>query len=390
MITTLIFDIQCGVSGDMIVGSMLDLGVDHRLLSEELEKLDLPGWRISPEKTNRYGLSGYSAGITATVEDRERNLNDIRSIINKSRLSYYVKETSLNVFTRLAEAEARVHNQVPDTVHFHETGAVDSIVDIVAFSIVMEMLGVKEIYFTEFCFGTGTVRSQHGELPVPVPAVVELTRGFRVRYTERRGELVTPTGAAILTALGTQITAEPSFTLVKNGTGFGTRPYPFPSYTRAMLVEKDDITREEIYQIEVNIDDMNPQIYPYLMEEVFKKGALDMYITPIVMKKGRPGSLITILATSEAIDSIKESIYRETTSLGIRYFKVSREKLQREYTTVNLGRNSIRIKTGYYKGNPVNVQPEFDDCKKTAENSGHPLKEIFRKARNAFTGSEGA
>ena len=380
---SLLFDIQLGVSGDILLASLLDSGLSLGDLKSELMKLNLDQWGITVQQDIKNHLAGKSITVTTGEQKAERNITDIAAIIEGSTLSPTVKKNSMAIFNRLASAEASVHGTTPDAVHFHEVGALDSIIDTVGFCIAMELLDVKKILFTEFCMGRGTVNSRHGEIAIPVPAVVELTKGYRSRLTDKLGELITPTGAAILTALGQQIESTISYTVLRYGIGFGTRPYPFPSYTRAFFIELTE-PAEEIFQLECNIDDMNPQLYPYIIERLLEGGALDAYIIPVVMKKGRSGVLLIVISTLERVDWVKECIYRETTTLGIRYMPVVREKLDRSSETITLFNQKIGVKVGYHQNRVINVHPEFEDCKKAAQRSGHPLEEIMRLAREAY------
>jgi uncharacterized protein (TIGR00299 family) protein len=379
---SVIFDIQFGASGDMLIASLLDCGLSLSSLKEELLKLGIHNWDISTKKINKYHISGSCIHIS-TGEGESRNINDIKDIIQNSGLSSAAKNNISKVFNRLASAEAKIHGTSVDDVHFHEVGAIDSIIDVSSFCIAMQLLEIERIFFNEFCFGRGTVNSSHGELPIPVPAVVELSRGFTSRLTDRSGELVTPTAAAILTTLGTQLDKPVSYTIINHGIGFGTRDYSFPSYTRALLVKTDE-KDEAVVQLECNIDDMNPQLYPYIIERLLEGGALDAYISHTVMKKGRYGTLLTVISNHEQFDSLKQLIYRETTTLGIRAFNVIREKLDRKFDTVKVLDQEIRIKIGFYEGKIVNIHPEFEDCKKAAQKSGISLKEIMSKAREEY------
>ena len=381
---SIIFDINYGASGDMLLGALLDLGLDLNALKTELNKLSLPYWDISIETMIKDNLKGVQAKVKCLDNQPTRNLSEIIEIIKKCELTERIKNNILDIFQRLAIAEANVHGTTVERIHFHEVGAIDSIIDISAFCISLELLKIESFYFNEFCFGSGSIKSAHGEFPIPVPAVVELTRGLKSRITDRKGEIVTPTAAAILTSLGVQINELLSFTLLNNGIGFGTRAYSFPSFTRALLVKIEDTDVEEIYQLECNIDDMNPQIYPYLIDKLQKAGALDTYISQISMKKGRPGNLITIITKKENMDVLKEILYRETTTLGIRILKIVREKLDRIFDTIYIGNSAFRIKKGYFKDKVVNIQPEFEDCKKVAEEKEIPIKEIIDQVLSEY------
>lgn len=382
---TLFFDIQLGASGDMLLGSLLDLGLDHKELVRELQKLNIAGWEMVPEEISRYNMRGIAAGIRCSENGTSRNLSDITDIITKSALAKTVRDNVLAVFTRLAKAEAHVHGETIENVHFHEVGALDSIIDTCAFCIGVDMLKADTVYFSDFCFGTGTINSRHGEIPVPVPAVVELTKGFSCRHTRKHGELVTPTAAALLTTIGTQVSfMSPSGTTIGTGIGFGTRHYHFPSYTRSMYSENEDRTSERLALLEFNIDDMNPQIAPHLIDALLGKDALDVTATPTLMKKGRPGLIFTVLSEERNIDILKDIIYRESTTLGIRIQRIEREKLLRRYHRVTVCGQEIGVKTGVLHGEMVNIQPEYEDCRKAAIATGKSLQHIMQETLRVF------
>jgi len=384
----LYFDIQLGASGDMLLGSLFGPGLNRDRLITELRKLNLNGWSMTPEEITRHNIRGMTAGVRCADEGTSRNLSDIIEIIHQSTLSNSIRNNVCAVFTRLAKAEAHVHGKHIEDVHFHEVGAMDSIIDIAAFCIAIDMLRADRIHFSEFCFGTGTINSRHGEIPVPVPAVVELTKGFSCRHTRKHGELVTPTAAALLTTLGTQVgTVSPPGTIIATGIGFGTREYPFPSYTRAFFSETDDRITEHLILLECNIDDMNPQVAPYLIDVLLGKGALDVTATPAIMKKGRPGLVFSILAEENNIAPLKEIVFRESTTLGIRIQRVEREKLLRRYHHVTVEGQDITIKTGILNGETVNVQPEYEDCRKAAETTGKSLQIIMQEALKRYADS---
>lgn len=408
----LIFDLQFGASGDMLLGSLIDLGLDFKLLLEELNKIKLSGWQISPEKIVKNSISGTSANVSCNKKDQSRNLQSISKLIRESTLSNTVIENILKIFKRLAVAEAAVHGKNIEDVHFHEIGAVDSIVDISAFCISIEILKINKIYFNEIYLGSGIINSAHGEIPVPAPAVIELAKDYKVVFIQRSGEVITPTAAAILITMGSQLKEPFSFEIVKNGTGFGTRKYSFPSYTRVFLgnyydevceqtdffkvpaapdmpspqpeSESGSASSEVIIQIECNIDDMNPQIYPYLAGILFDNGALDVYLSEIIMKKGRPGILLTVLAEPNKINIIKNVIYKETTTIGLRIFKVLREKLRRDFEKICLYNHEVRIKIAYLNNTIVNIHPEFDDCMKIAVEMGKSVQEMLDLAKNIY------
>lgn len=381
---TAYFDISFGVSGDMLVGALIDAGLDVAALTDGLARLGIDGWSVEPEKTNRHGISGTLAHINAREEHRHRTLSDIGAIVERAGFSETVRDRVMRVFVRLAEAEARVHGIPAGEVHFHEVGALDSIIDVCAFCIALDLLRIGSAVFGDFHFGTGTIRTQHGEIPVPVPAVVELCRGFRGVMTGRAGELVTPTGAAILTALGSQVASLPAMKIDAQGFGFGSRDYPFTSYTRVILTRESPPAGDIIVQIECSIDDMNPQIYPHLLSRLFEIGVLDAYLTPVHMKKGRPGLLLTVVCAEQTTDAVRGILYAETTTLGLRSMRVAREKIDRSFETVTVDGCDINMKIGTRDGVVVNVSPEFDDCKSAADRTGKALKTIMARARHEY------
>ena len=391
MSRVLSFDLQFGASGDMLLGALFDLGLDQAALMAELSKLRLEGWSISPQKTRKHHLAGTAANVRCSETGVERRFRNIEAIILGSALGTTVAERAMKVFGRLADAEAAVHGSTREEIHFHEVGAIDSIIDITAFCAAIDLLGADSIVFGDFFFGTGTVMSRHGELPVPVPAVVRLAEGYGCRFTGREGELVTPTAAAILTALGTQTRPSGAPLLCATGIGFGSRNYPFPSYTRAMLFEKSEphAAVDEVFQIECNIDDMNPQVYPPLIDELLRNGALDAYLTAVNMKKGRPGTLITVIAPQEALEALRRTIYTETTTLGLRIRTVSRERLDRSFVTVSVDGRDIRIKQGVFLDGEVTAQPEYEDCARAARESGEPLRRVMARALEEYAKKSG-
>ncbi len=378
----LFFDIQLGASGDMLVGALLDMGIDPNELTNMLLKLKLSNWTISPKKIIKHSISGTSANISCKDDAHERNLDEIRTIIQKSGLPDRITGNIINIFENLANAEAKVHGKKQDEIHFHEIGAIDSIIDISAFCILINIMEINKIYYNTFHLGTGTIKSSHGEIPVPVPAVTELIKNHKSKITDKTGELITPTAAAILTTLGSQ-TKPADFTILETGTGFGTREHPFASFTRAFLIENLN-AYEDIQQIECNIDDMNPQLYPNIIEMLFSAGALDAYTCAITMKKGRPGTLLSVIANIENIPRLRDIIYSQTTTLGIRIFNITRDKLDRKYEKVSAYGEEIRIKIGYLNNNIINIQPEFEDCREAANKLNIPLKEVIAEAIHQY------
>ena len=378
MSKSLYFDIQFGASGDMLLAAMIDFGLDFRELIRNLSLLNLENWEINPVKVVKQSLSGTVANVKCSDDNVHRNIHDVQKIIQESGLGSAVKSNILKIFHKLAEAEAKVHGKSKEQIHFHEIGAADSIIDISAFCIAIDILDIENIYFNEFHLGTGVIKSAHGEIPIPVPAVVELIKGYKSILTNRNGELITPTAAAILSVLGHQVPDGFELSVLKNGVGFGTRDYPFASYTRSFLIETGSTA--SILQVECNIDDMNPQLYPAVIQQLLDGGALDAYTCGISMKKGRPGILLTVITDKEKIEDIKNIIYSNTTTLGLRYFEISREKLFRKYEKVTVFGYPITIKTGYLNDKLINIHPEFEDCKNAADKLKIALKDIMTEA----------
>jgi len=381
---SLYIDIQLGASGDMLLGALIDLGLDTDLLFEKLKKLQLQGWEINPKRVIRNSLAGISAGVSCKIDHTHRNLSEILSIIRNAGYNESTTGRIAGIFETLARAEAAVHDIDISDIHFHETGAIDSIVDITAFCLAIEILNIDNVYFNTFNFGTGTITASHGEIPVPSPATVLISRGFEAVFTSKHGELVTPSAAAILTTIGEQCAILPLSTIESNGTGFGTRDYGFLSCTRAFLLSEYAGAGELVLQVECNIDDINPQLIPYIMEKCIDAGALDAYCTQILMKKGRPGFLVTILVTADLLNIIRQLLYAETTTLGLRIHRMYREKAAREFTTITLKGKIIRIKKGKDTNGLLTVHPEYEDCRIFAETHGISLKKVFYLAQQEY------
>ncbi|MEJ5361822.1 MAG: nickel pincer cofactor biosynthesis protein LarC [Spirochaetota bacterium] len=374
-------DVQLGASGDMLVGALLDMGLPVDVLITQLQSLSVKGYAIVPKKVERYGIHGTQAGITACIDTTHRNLAAINDIIVHTTCSDTVKKNAMKVFDTLATAEGAVHGIPKEEVHFHEVGAIDSIVDILSFCIGIEYLAIDTLYYSTFALGTGTIKTQHGNLPLPAPATVKLTHGKQVMFTGLEGELTTPTAAAILVTLGTQHTHFGG-TIANAGIGFGTRDYGFPSYTRVLLIDDTSYEYEVLSVLECTIDDMNPEIYPHVAELLFEAGARDVYMQQVIAKKGRPGVVISVLCPFNAVDQCTQILFRQTTTLGVRAFTVNRYSLPREFATVTLYGEEIRIKQSYrYELSP---KAEFEDCRKVAVKTGKPLYVIMEEALKEY------
>jgi hypothetical protein len=375
----LYFDCFSGISGDMTLAALLDLGLPQEKLRLELEKLNLKNYGLNIFGSSRKGIS--ATGVEVTVgpdKESHRHFSDIRKIIENSSLETEVKKTSLAIFQRLAEAEAKIHAQGVEDVHFHEVGAVDSIVDIIGTAIGIEFFQPGEILSSELPMGRGFVQSEHGRLPLPAPATLEILKGFPLKGGEMEGEFVTPTGAAIVATLSSKVTSFPLMTPEKIGYGMGKKDFPDrPNLLRLVLGEaREAFLIDSASVIEANIDDMNPEFYDYLMERLFERGALDVSLSPLLMKKNRPGTLLRVIAHEGEAEALSDLILRESTSLGVRSYAVHRKKLPREVKEIDTKYGRIRVKIS----GDLRFQPEYEDCKRVALEKGVPIQEVYQEA----------
>ena len=374
------YDCFSGISGDMNLGAMIDLGVDKTFLINELNKLNLKGWELLVQKDQRHGISGTKVTVNQTRhEHAHRHLSDIEKIINGSDLDNKTKELSLKIFMKIAVAEAKVHGIAVDKVHFHEVGAVDSIIDIVGAAICFNALKVDAVHVSPVELGSGFVKCDHGKLPVPAPATVEIIKDIPVRKGGVDFEATTPTGAAIIAVLGTDFNSAKTLKIEKTAYGIGHKEHPdVPNLLRVFLGESsDEQGGHDALLIECNIDDMNPEFFEYISERLFKAGASDVFFTNIMMKKGRPGIVLNVICETEVADLIKNIIFSETTSLGIRTFPFIKDTLVRKFETIQTIYGEVRIKKSFFKEKVVSYKPEYDDCRIIAAEKGIPLKEVY-------------
>jgi uncharacterized protein (TIGR00299 family) protein len=399
---TLYLDCFAGASGDMFIGTLLDCGLDFDFLRTELGKLGVGGYELALNRVDRSGISSLKFDVHIHKEGHShhhdhhhhhdhahRSLSEIKKIIAASQLSEEIKERSQAIFQRIGEAEARIHNVPIDSVHFHEVGAIDSIVDIVGSAIGLEALQIARVISSPLHVGSGTFTCAHGTYPVPGPATAEILRGVPIYSKEIEGELVTPTGAAIISTIASSYGPMPMMKVELIGYGAGTRTYPkFPNVLRAIIGELEDDadqTPATVVVIEANIDDLNSQVFGYLMEKVLEAGALDIFYTPVQMKKNRPGVLVTLLCAPEDRERMIEIVFRETTTLGVRYRNEQREILRREFVSVETPYGSIRIKVSRARdGCILNYSPEFDDCRAAAERHEVGLRDVQMAALLAY------
>jgi pyridinium-3,5-bisthiocarboxylic acid mononucleotide nickel chelatase len=400
----LYFDCFAGISGDMTIGALIDLGIDVESLKQQLASLGLSGYEINIDRVERSGIAAtkFNVEVEPTPQPA-RHLADIREIINSSKLSELARSRSLRAFELLAEAEARAHGTTADAVHFHEVGAVDSIIDIVGAMIGFEMLGVERFVSSPLRVGYGSVRAAHGLLPVPAPGTAEILRGAPIYAGEIEGEFVTPTGAAIVTSMCESFGPMPGLSITRIGYGAGSRnPAGFPNALRlvlAELLEEGSERRENqasydlenrVVVIETNIDDMNPQAYEYVMKQAFKLGALDVFLTPVQMKKSRPGVVLTVLSEPPVSNPIIDMLLAQTTTLGVRYYEAKRRILARAVEMVETEYGSVRVKVATSGGRTLHFQPEYEDCARLAEAADVTLMEVQAAASAAYRKKEQA
>lgn len=388
---TLYFDCFAGASGDMILGAMVAAGVDPQILRQQLSLLDLAGYNVEFETVDRSGIGATYAKVETKHEHAHRHLRDILKIISDSRLSDGVKARATKIFTRLGEAEAHVHNVPLEKVHFHEVGALDAIIDVVGAAICFELLQIERFVSSPLHVGSGHVDMEHGRFPVPPPAVAELLKGVPFYSTDITGELLTPTGAAIITTVCTEFGPIPPLRLERTGYGAGTRTYEkFPNVLRILVGDEDDAAvsaDERLLVLETNVDDMTAKICGYVMERALEMGALDCYFTPVQMKKNRPGILLTVLCRIEDREKFMQLLFEETTTLGIRSYEVDRRPLERQTVKVKTLYGSIDVKVARLAGRVVNSMPEFEQCRLAAREAGVPLRVVEEAARMAFANS---
>lgn len=388
--TTLYFDCFAGASGDMILGALVGAGVDPQALSDQLALLGVEGFSVEFEKVDRAGLSCTHARVSIKPEHVHRHLGDVLKIIYGSRLNERVKERAALIFSRLAEAEAAVHNQPIERIHFHEVGALDAIVDVVGAAICFDLLQIDRFVCSPLNVGSGTVEMAHGRFPVPPPAVTELLKSAPIYATDIKGELVTPTGAAIITSVCNEYGPLPAMRLDRSGYGAGTRTYErFPNALRVLIGKEEaretpNAKLETLWMLETNIDDLSPQVFGHVMERALELGALDCYFTPIQMKKNRPGVLLSVLCKAAEKEAITQMLFAETTTLGLRSYAVERRSLERQVIRVETQYGTIGVKVARMNGHVVNEMPEFDQVQSAALRAGVPFRTVERAVRLAL------
>jgi uncharacterized protein (TIGR00299 family) protein len=374
------FDTIAGISGDMALGAFVSAGVPLDALIAEIQKLNLPGVEIEGRHINRSGITAVKLDVVVSKhQTHHRHLHDIFGIIEGSTLSGRVQERAKGIFNELAQAEAKIHNTTVEEVHFHEVGALDAIVDIVGTVICLEIVGAEKVYSSPVKLGHGGfVETDHGKMPIPTPATVEILKNYPTVLTDIPFELTTPTGAAIIKALSSGLLATEKIQVESIGYGAGSRELePIPNLLRIFIGELPQMyDDDELVTVETNIDDMNPEIYPFVIEKLLATGAHDAYIVPVIMKKGRPGVLLSVLTHRAKLDDILEVVFRETTTLGVRIQHVERKKVSRSQRTVTTSLGIVNAKVISLNGNERLV-PEFEECRRIAVERKMPLIEVY-------------
>jgi pyridinium-3,5-bisthiocarboxylic acid mononucleotide nickel chelatase len=412
---TLYFDCFSGISGDMTIGALLDLGLDFEYLKAELKKLPVEGYELKAGRVVRSNLSAMKFDVEVegdTGHDHghhdhghghdhhdhhhhhpashkqshfHRKASEILQMISQSSIQPNAKRIATNIFTKLAISEGKVHNIRPEDVEFHEVGAVDSIVDCVGSAIGFDALGVERFFCSAINVGSGFIHCQHGVMPVPAPATADLLRNATIYSKYANTELVTPTGAAILAAVVDRFGSLENFVTDRIGYGAGTKEFAdFPNCIRLMLGKEGDAAVEDVTVIEANIDDMSPQNFGYVTEQLFVAGALDVFTLPVQMKKGRPGHLLQVLAPPYTVDAISRIIFQETTTIGIRRHNATRTILNREFVEVETEWGKVKVKVSRLAGEIVNFTPEYEDCARLARERSVPLKKVQAAAVAAY------
>lgn len=398
------YDCFSGISGDMNLGAMIDLGIDSKVITEGLRKLKLEGWRLEITRDQRHGITGTRVTVVTdegTDNDKQgkhslhsgsssgrqyqrpaRYLADIEKIIEGSSLDRKIRDLAMKIFRHIAEAEAEIHNKKLNEIHFHEVGAIDSIIDIVGAAICYDALGVDRVYVSEVELGGGMVSCEHGLFPVPAPATASIINGFPVHVGGVDFEATTPTGAAIIAATAEPLPGGMPFIIKRTGYGIGHKDNPSrPNILRIFLAETEQVktTGHKALLVECNIDDMNPEISEYLSDKLFAAGADDVWFTPVVMKKGRPAFTLSIICEEAKSDAVSEVIFCESTTIGLRVMPFMKETLQREFEEVDTRFGKVMVKKSYYKNRLVSAKPEADRCAAIARETGVPMKHVIQE-----------
>ena len=376
-------DCSSGIAGDMMLGALVDAGVPLDTMQAAIDAIAPEPVRLRVEETRRAGLRAIRVHVDATDSATVRTWTDVRALLETGGLSDQVREQAATTFERLAVAEARVHGVSPEQVHFHEVGALDAIADIVGAAAGLAALGLEELHVSPVALGSGTVRTTHGILPVPPPAVVELLRGVPTFGGPADVELATPTGAALATTVATGWGPQPLMTVLKQGSGAGGHDLPGHANILRLLIGEPVATRAETLVLEANVDDMDPRLWPPILARLLAAGASDAWLVPIVMKKGRPAFTLSVLVDDDVAAEVRRAVFTETTTIGLRETVVDKRALDRTDHTVEVHGRRVRVKTARLDGVVVNAQPEYDDVVKVAAELGRPVKSVMADAAAA-------
>jgi uncharacterized protein (TIGR00299 family) protein len=379
--TVLYFDCASGASGDMILGALLDAGVPEDVVRSSLDALGLTDWSLDVSSTTKNGIRASRADVSVTDADGPRTYREMRSLLESSPLPAGVRERALTTIETLARAEARIHGLAFEEVHFHEVGTTDAMIDIVGACAALEHLAPDAVFTSAIATGMGIVVTEHGELPLPVPAVTEILQSVGAPIVAKGSdELTTPTGAAILAAAGARFGELPTMRIMSSGYGAGRRDLEWPNVIRVLVGESAGTSESDMMLLETNLDDLNPELIPYVIESLLNAGARDAWTTPIVMKKGRPAVTLSVLCATAHKERMVDILFKETTTLGVRVQSMTRDVLARDLLEVEVEGFRIGVKRGHRAGEVLTVAPEYEDCAEAARKSGLPLKAIYDMA----------
>ena len=380
----LYFDIIGGISGDMTLASLLDLGVPKEIFLQELNKLNMDNeFEIEIDYKYENGIKGTKVNVITKEQHCHRNLIDVYDIIDNSRLNNNIKERAKEIFMIVAKAEAKVHGTTIDKIHFHEVGAIDSIVDIVGSCILLDLLNIDKVYSTSVPLGSGFIQCAHGVIPAAAPATVEILKNIPVKFNHVKGECTTPTGAAIIKTICDEFVDELDFNTKKIGYGVGHKKFEKPNILRVALAQEDE-HNEVVYEIVANIDDMSSEIYSYLFEKIMDEGALDVFTESIFMKKNRPAYKISILTKKKDLNKFIKLLLTETSTFGVRYKEYNRAKLDRKFIEVDTIYGKVKVKLGYYNNKLIKLKPEYEQCKLISKTLNIELREVYNEINKSI------
>ena len=381
------FDLIGGASGDMILAALIDAGMPAKKLEEMLDGLKLDEFELKTSSINKNGFQATKVDILVGKQPPERHLKKILEVIQNSSLPEAIQDRATKIFQKIAAVEAGIHNKPVDQIHLHELGGTDTIVDVTGALLALDYLGVSHIYASPIPLGSGFIKGAHGQIPLPAPATMGLLEGLPVRSTEIKAELITPTGAALLAELVEDFSPPPEMKVEAVGYGAGTRDLPIPNLLRVMIgetAETGNQDREQLILLESNLDDLNPEIYPYVMESLFNAGALDVCLVPVQMKKNRPGTQIQVLVEVQKAEEMREILFQETSTLGIRQTQIDRYSLPRNIQEVSTSFGIVRIKVAGDGTKFQKASPEYEDCQKLARENDIPLQQVYQEAVKAY------